>query len=300
MQLKQIVTDATLLEQIEYPFNTLPVLYYQDCLDEYLNGEIGYHWHHDFEIFLVLKGEIEHTVINNENNKEVCFLKQGDGIFVNPKTLHKLKQKQPGTIILGILIQINFFDALSMKNVYAKDVLPLINSSLAISVLSKQNNQERKILDYVRKITAVPKEDELYCLELLCRLWRHLFVLLLPLTKTDKQLPSEHIQEKRVRLMVTFIHDNYFNNITIDDIASFAKISRSECFRCFSSVIQKTPQQYLNEYRLTRAAKLLINTDQKIIDICFSCGFNSFSYFGKLFKKISGKTPQEYRNFYRN
>lgn len=84
-------------------------------------------------------------------------------------------------------------------------------------------------------------------------------------------------------------------DISIDDMAKTACISRTECFRCFREILNKTPSEYLNEYRLAMAATLLSDTDKTLSDICYSCGFKSPSYFGKRFKERSGMSPKKYR-----
>ena len=53
--------------------------------------------------------------------------------------------------------------------------------------------------------------------------------------------------------------------------------------------------EYLNQYRINRAAEMLLGTDESIEDIAYDCGFNDISYFIKLFKRYKNKTPLKYR-----
>lgn len=57
---------------------------------------------------------------------------------------------------------------------------------------------------------------------------------------------------------------------------------------------------YLIEYRVRTVKKLLERTDLSITDIALGCGFNSNSYFTKLFHRICGKTPNAYRKELQN
>lgn len=52
---------------------------------------------------------------------------------------------------------------------------------------------------------------------------------------------------------------------------------------------------YLTKVRMDKVKELLINTDQKIIDICYMVGYNNSRYFNKVFKQHTGMTPSEYR-----
>ena len=95
--------------------------------------------------------------------------------------------------------------------------------------------------------------------------------------------------------MLSFIHENYDQDITVSDICNAASISKSECFRCFESVIGQTPVDYLTDYRMGRAASLLIATNRPVSAIAAECGFNSASYFGSVFRKKFNISPGQYR-----
>jgi AraC-like DNA-binding protein len=65
--------------------------------------------------------------------------------------------------------------------------------------------------------------------------------------------------------------------------------------RFFKKNTGKTFIEFLNEFRITHACKLLAESDFSITDICYECGYNNFSHFNSYFKKITGKSPSEYR-----
>ena len=70
--------------------------------------------------------------------------------------------------------------------------------------------------------------------------------------------------------------------------------------RYFKKVTGKTFTQFVNEFRIVHATKLLAENPTSITDICFEIGFNNFSHFNKLFKKFTGKSPLKYRNEMKN
>ena len=57
----------------------------------------------------------------------------------------------------------------------------------------------------------------------------------------------------------------------------------------------KTPMEYLNSYRIEKAAAKLLSTDESVTDIAYSCGFNDLSYFIKVFRDFKGISPKQFR-----
>jgi len=100
----------------------------------------------------------------------------------------------------------------------------------------------------------------------------------------------------RINQILSYIHENYNKKITADNIADHIKISRGECFRCFKRHMDKGLVEYINEYRLAKAAEFLKTTDMSVIDISTECGFENASYFGKMFKNAYNLTPLGYKN----
>lgn len=126
-----------------------------------------------------------------------------------------------------------------------------------------------------------------------------LFGILNQLQKNIKETISSpkpnYLLEKRVQVLLDYIHTYYKHKITIEDLAKTASISRTEVLRCFKAIMGLPPINYLNSYRLQRAAHLLTNTEKSIQEIAENCGFDDNSYFSKLFKKKYHVTPHEYR-----
>lgn len=298
MHYKTIVTAENLWEKIEYPSGSFPLSIYEDHLDDYLNGEWSYHWHEAFEFGIVLQGKMKGFIHHGKSEQEGQILEAGDGFFVNSRSLHRGVQTEPGTEVFGFAFPADFFSLFPFGEIYRKNVVPVIQSSIAGLFLRGEERKEEPLLSCIRQMQNLDQEDagyELQCMELICQLWRQLFLLISGMEKFPERSRADRIQDQRLRDMLSYIHSHYSENISINEIAEAANISRSGCFRCFRTVIKKTPAEYLCEYRLSQAAYLLTNTNKTLSEICFLCGFQSTSYFGKVFREYCGMSPGQYR-----
>ena len=298
MKYKKIITGEDLLEKLEYPSKNFPVIFSEDRMDEFLNGEFNYHWHNDFEFGMIIKGKARYYIHYGNNQEECRDLAEGDGVFINSKSLHRVVQLKPGTVEFDFVFPSDLFSELPLGEIYQNNVVPILKSSLAGLFLHKNEEGDKPLLDSIKKMHRLKSYDqgyELNCLELMCRIWRQLFEKVSKMKKLPDISKAEQMQDQRMRVMLSYIHAHYKEKIPVNSVAEAASISRSECFRCFRSVIGKTPAEYIMQYRLSQAARRLINTDMTLSEICFSCGFKSMSYFGKLFRENWGVSPGQYR-----
>ena len=113
--------------------------------------------------------------------------------------------------------------------------------------------------------------------------------------KLDKEIyPHKDITEK-IKASKNFIDKHFSENITVSELASKAYISRFHFIRLFKKYYGQTPNQYLQEVRITKAKKLLLK-NITVEKVCTSVGFESKTTFVTLFKKMTGKTPVAYRS----
>ena len=109
-------------------------------------------------------------------------------------------------------------------------------------------------------------------------------------------IETELQDNNRINLIFNFVQEEFRRHITLEEIADKVSMSVPGFCRYFKKVTGKTFTQFVNEYRLVHAAKLLHEKQTSITDICYESGFSNFSHFSKLFKQFSGKTPSMYRN----
>ncbi len=98
-----------------------------------------------------------------------------------------------------------------------------------------------------------------------------------------------------VEQAVDYIQRNFKSNIKVSDLASYIGIDRSYLTNIFKNVMKMSPQEYLIKYRMELAKDLLKNSDKKIGDIAEKIGYYDQLSFSKMFKKVEGISPTEYR-----
>lgn len=107
---------------------------------------------------------------------------------------------------------------------------------------------------------------------------------------------DESVVSVRIKLMLDFIHLRYADHIGPGSIADAAHISEREAFRIFGRTIGMTPVAYMLKHRISVAARLLAETGLTVTEVALSTGFNTPSYFTKVFKQRMRLTPSQYRN----
>lgn len=131
-------------------------------------------------------------------------------------------------------------------------------------------------------------------LENIINLWQCLYKNIdnIPIIVNTK---STIISQARVKQMVQFIELNYHKKISLNDIALNSNISKSEALRCFKSNLKISPIKYLIQFRLNKAKNMLENKHISISQVSSHCGFESTSYFDRMFKRYYGVSPKEYK-----
>ncbi len=100
----------------------------------------------------------------------------------------------------------------------------------------------------------------------------------------------------RINIVFNYVKNNFKEDITLKEISGLASMTIPSFCRYFKKITNKTFIQFLNEYRLVHASKLLAERPISITEVCFESGFNNFSHFNRSFKAFTGKNPSEYRN----
>ena len=99
----------------------------------------------------------------------------------------------------------------------------------------------------------------------------------------------------RINVVYEYVEQHFLDNTRLDEVASLVNMTTPAFCRYFKKLTRKTFSQFVNEYRIAHACRLLGNESLSIAAISFDSGFNNLSHFNRQFKAITGSSPREYR-----
>ncbi|MDR2043631.1 MAG: AraC family transcriptional regulator [Clostridium sp.] len=263
-------------------------------------------WRQDgLEILLVQSGQLD-----VRTPQKAFLLRSGQGIFLSRGQFPELCPANGQETLLHFLrFHPSFLFGHIGTSLSLKYLIPLITSpQLACLPLDPDQDTHALLLSTVRQIWETdqnrPAAYELEVKELLCRFFR----LLLPLAEEsqvpvrepglEKALHTFLYDDSRIRQAIRFIEEHYMDTLSLEDISNSIHLSKSECCRCFRRSLGITPFEYLTKYRIFESIRRIQARSmekESISDLAFSVGFNSASYYSKLFRKYVHCTPLEYR-----
>lgn len=256
--------------------------------------EVPLHWHNEMELIYIKKGcgivsvDLERFIVHG-----------GDLVVVMPGHIHSISQNSNDrfeyeNIIfnLDMLISrqcdratLEFFTGISSFRGYC---CPVITSS------DKHYDELISYIDEADKICqSFPCGYEMKIRGCLFNFFFELVSYFYSAKENTVILSDEKMG--KLKSILNYVENNYQNSISIGDISSHCHFSQSHFMKFFKSCTGVSFIEYLNDYRLLVAARMLKSTTLAIIDIASDCGFDNISYFNRKFKAKYGMTPREYR-----
>lgn len=239
------------------------------------------HIHKDFEICLVLEGEISLF----SHGKSYSF--DSKSLWVtNPFESHELKAENPA-LLLSLQISPSFFQTCypQIKNIEFASPAGIAKSDLLYESLLEI------ALTYLRQKDLY----ELRCAGLINLFFFNLLHCYPHVVLTEKELISSNNKAARVKKITDYIDTHYSQKLLLSELASREGLSLSYLSHFFKDAYGMSFQEYLMRIRCEKARKLLLLTDFSLLDICISCGFSDSKYLNKGFRKQYGCLPGEYR-----
>ena len=300
--MRKFIIDRTLRESLTYREPSFPV---ELCLDDYASlpdHTLNCHWHHELEFGLLLSGALDYTLSGIP-----VRLSEGDCVFINGDTMHMARLAE-GCGDARMFV-VSFSTSLLTQDMgsllYQKYFQPVLGKGFPGFVMQRDGEtEENGIRQWMQELYHLYETDdqapgfELRCLGLITQIYLRAFLYI---TKHHPKLagkPSNRRDEERAKQIMYYIREHYTEKIVVEDILNALHISQSECFRCFRHYTHKTPVEYITEYRLACAAKMLMETRKTVTEIGYACGFPNTSYFCKVFKEQYQITPARYRRAY--
>lgn len=281
------------LEEIEGISTEYPYAFHHVNLTE---TKIPWHWHEEVEFNYIVSG----TAVFSTTNQSQVFQK-GEAFFINTNVLCTMEAQTDGQpcIIDSHLFHPVFLGS-HFKSIFSTRYLEpvLQNRNLEFFELRGGTSCQKKLLELLRQAALLQKKEhvEFQTRNIFSDIW------LLLLQEIRERKPAVNslnsTRQDRIQTMLTFIRQNYQEKLSLEDIAYSASISKSECLRCFRTGIHRTPFEYLQDYRMEMAERLLRSTNDSILDIALQTGFSNSAYFGKIFRETHEISPGLYRKMH--
>lgn len=179
------------------------------------------------------------------------------------------------------------FDGLRVKS-----LLDTIGLSLDKPVYHARNKSLRE--DMANEMLYISRHKDESPFHLIGHLY--LFLDYLLRSVADEQLEhGSKLREFYIHEALTYIEHNFQNEITIEDIAGVCGLNRTYFGKIFKEALGKTPQEFLLNYRMLKAAELLKLTSLSIGDVGLAVGYANQMHFSRAFKNNYGISPREWR-----
>ncbi len=251
------------------------------------------------ELISVKDGEL---VVEDEDNK--VSVRAGQGAFIKRARTHRIYSLE-GAVYNSIVVDPEFIISRNVRSPMTKKYYDdlLLHRPFNILVMDHVNLRDERSLD---RIDAIVEANllkkpgfELTTLGNLALLWVSMIERYLnpSVQYNGKNVPSR--EKMRVRELREYIEENFAENMTLSDISSKIHVSSNECCREFKRVVGISPIDYLVKRRVFEAARIIYKNPlavDSVGELATHVGFNTISYFNKIFKRCMNCTPTEFMN----
>ena len=254
------------------------------------------HWHAELEIVVIKKGT---GLISVDFEKRT--VSSGDIVFIRPGQLHSIEQNgarkmEYENIILKPELLISGEADLCARQF----ITPLMKGELrCVTFLTPAVPGYPEISDCISQIDHLcEKRPDGYQLAVKGFLFQLVFLLL---SHRQKKSTSPALQTKsleKIKTILKYVEEHYADHITIDDMAAITFYSKSHYMKFFKAHMGTGFIEYLNDYRLTIAERLLRTSDATVLEIAEKSGFDNLSYFNRMFKRKYGQSPGKQRKLF--
>ena len=216
-------------------------------------------------------------------NRE-CEIESGDILIIPPNTFHRMIGNGGERILCC-------FSKDFITRSFGEDFFSKIEATKDVFLFRPNENTREYIFDTLSDLFEKNDKD----LENEEYFSTRLASLLLLISHEKSGQKEVRYTDERFKKLIQYIDENYSEILGIEEIIKAMSISRGTLFRIFKKHFNISPITYLNSVKIQKACVLLSNKHKNVTEIAFECGFNSCTYFDRIFKQFTGITPAEYK-----
>ena len=248
--------------------------------------QFKWHYHPEYELTYIVKGN-GYRIVGNSYE----YFNDGDLVLLGNHLPHTWSGKLNDDIKSDAVV-IQFSKEFMTPFLGLKESL-LIKNMLDTSVRGIRFEPDEELVSKIIALTETNGVDKIL----------KLISVLDDLSKKQPTLIASNSfhnvvskkNEMRINKVCLYIQNNFYTKISLKEVADLIFLTESNFCKFFKKATGKTYSDYLNELRINEACRLLVQTEKSINQISFECGFESLSYFNRVFLSKKEMTPSKYR-----
>ena len=241
------------------------------------------HVHRTYELYYMINGEREYFI-----EDRFFTVREGDLVLIPKKVMHRTS----GTG--GLRFLLHFTDAFLEKYFTDATLKPMLQD---VPFIFRPDSADTDHILYILNTMLseynramkdqTPQSEQL--------LSGYLYQLLFTMAYANNTYAPQNTSDNRITQIIQYISENYNHINDIEQIAEHFFISKYHLCRYFQKNLGISLVSYLNTIKIKEACKLIKSGCTSMTQVAIQCGFNSSSYFCKVFKKEKGISPSEYK-----
>lgn len=245
------------------------------------------HYHNSYEVYLQIKGDRYITIKNVRHH-----LVAGDLVLIEPYVMH-ITESRESTYCRRYVM--NIYPEVLLAVLSQKE-LELLLSGLHTFIVHLEGECFEKALYMLDAVYEYRRRDDPLGRKLVYASAVGIMDFSARLETDALLLRTEGaVSDNTVLKALEYVHSHYREAVTLDFMAEYVCMSKSNFCLVFHKAIGETFTHYLNHVRISQAHRLVCETRLPVCAIAERTGFSSASYMISVFKKFTGKTPQELR-----
>lgn len=282
------------MENIVYR-QIMPGLELDQVIRDHEYSMVTRHFHDTYELYYLVEGERYYFI-----DKETYLVKQGDVVLVKPNQIHKTSLAEHSYHNRMLLqIRSDMLDPFLRSN--GLHTLEELYNACDSIIQMKEEDQKTIELLMVQIREEMEKKQKHYELMVRMKLAELLVVLSRYRAKEAFYQESQKVQtvkHQKVHEVADYLLSHPETEESLEELAARFYISKSYLSRIFKEVTSFTVNEYININRVKKAQSLLIHSEYSVTEIAGMLGFESITYFERVFRKYADSAPLKYRKKY--
>lgn len=249
------------------------------------------HWHDDVEIIVVKSGR---GIVNVDTKS--YQVKKGELIIVRPGQIHAIYQEEKCTMEYeNIIFQTKLLYSSASDLCTLRFFKSYFDLKYDLPVHVNRNSKNNgELYDCIEKIDNFCRDTPVNY-QMIVKSYLYQFFYIFAQNQETLVVADKNKNLNKMKSIISYVEQHYREDISIEEVSTAIGCSSSHFMKMFKKNMHTTFTTYLNDYRLNKAAHLLLNTEDSIVNIMGEVGFNNLSYFNRLFKEYFRMTPREFR-----